>query len=51
MTLKHSTGICAYVLVYGKEAKMPLNLELNALMYEESVEDTKDTSPLHKRMN
>jgi hypothetical protein len=51
MTPKDNTRISPYVLVYGKEAKMPLNLELNALNYAVNVRIHKDTSPLHKRLN
>jgi hypothetical protein len=51
MTPKDSTGISPYALVYGKEAKMPLSLELNALTYAVNIEDTKDTPPLQKRLN
>jgi hypothetical protein len=33
MTLKDSTGMSMYMLVYGKEEKIPISLELNALTY------------------
>jgi hypothetical protein len=51
MTPKDSTGISPYVLVYGKEEKIPLSLELNALTYAVNIEDTEDTPPLQKRLN
>jgi hypothetical protein len=40
-----------YILVYGKEEKMSINLELNALIYVVNIEDTKDTSPIQKMIN
>jgi len=51
MTPKDSSGVSPYALVYGKEYKNPLSLELNALTYAVNIEDTKNTSPLHKRLN
>jgi hypothetical protein len=33
LTPKDSTGTSPYSWVYGKEAKMPINLEINALTY------------------
>jgi transposase InsO family protein len=44
--LKDSTRMYPYILVYGKEAKMSINLELNALIYVFNVEDTKDNSSI-----
>jgi hypothetical protein len=51
LTLKGNTRISPYTLVYGKEAKMTINLELNPLTYVVNIEDTKDISPLHIRIN
>ena len=51
MTPKDSTGMTLYVLVYGKEIKMPINLELNALTYAVNTEDAKDNTPMQKRLN
>jgi hypothetical protein len=50
-TPKDSTGMTLYLLVYGKEEKMPINLELNALIFMVNTEDTEDTSPIQKRIN
>ena len=35
-----------YLLVYWKEEKISINLELNALIFVVNTEDTKDTSPI-----
>jgi hypothetical protein len=43
-TPKDSTGMSLYLLVYGKEEKMSISLELNALI---SVVNTEDTKTLH----
>jgi hypothetical protein len=51
LTPKDSTGISPYTLVYGKEARMPINLELNALTYVVNIEDVEEVSPLHRRYN
>jgi hypothetical protein len=48
-TPKDSTGLLPYTLVYGKEAKMSIHLELNALSYPVNSEDTKEMSPLQRR--
>jgi hypothetical protein len=40
-----------YLLVYGKEAKMSISLELNALIYVVNIEDTEDSSPIQRRIN
>jgi transposase InsO family protein len=40
MTPKDSTGMSPYTLVYGKEAKIPISLELNALTFVVNTEDT-----------
>jgi hypothetical protein len=40
-----------YLLVYGKEEKMEINLDLNALIFVVNTEDTEDTSPIQKRIN
>jgi hypothetical protein len=51
MTLKDSTGMSPYMLVYGNEAKMLINLELNSLTYAVNLEDVEDTPPMQKRLN
>jgi hypothetical protein len=43
MTLKDSTGMSLYMLVYGKEEKMPISLELNALTCVVNTEDAVET--------
>jgi hypothetical protein len=50
-TPKDSTRMTLYLLVYGKEAKIPIKLELNALISVVNTEYTKDTSPTQKRIN
>jgi hypothetical protein len=50
-TPKDSTGMTRYILVYGKEAKIPINLELIALISVVNTEDTEDTSPTQERIN
>jgi hypothetical protein len=51
MTPKDSTGMYPYTLVYGKEEKMPICLELNALNFVVNTEDEKYNSPMQKRVN
>jgi hypothetical protein len=51
MTLKDSTGMSPYMLVYGKEEKLPINLELNSLTCVVNTEDAEDSAPMQKRMN
>jgi hypothetical protein len=51
MTLKDSTGMSLYMLVYGKEEKIPISLELNALTYAVNTEDAEDSTPMQKRLN
>jgi hypothetical protein len=51
MTLKDNTGMSLYTLVYGKEEKMPISLELNALTFVVNTEDAEDSSPMQKRVN
>jgi hypothetical protein len=51
MTLKDSTEMSPYVLVYGKEVKILISLELNALIFVVNTEDTKDNSPIQRRIN
>jgi hypothetical protein len=51
LTPKDSTRNSPYMLVYGKEARMPINLELNALTYVVNIEDAEEVSPLHRRYN
>jgi hypothetical protein len=50
-TLKDTTGMSPYLLVYGKEAKMSISLELNALIFVVNIEDTEDSSPIQRRIN
>jgi hypothetical protein len=38
-------------LVYGKEAKMPISLELNSLNFMVNIEGTKDISLIQRRIN
>jgi transposase InsO family protein len=46
MTPKDTTGMSLYTLVYGKEAKMPISLELNALTFVVNTEGAEDFSPM-----
>jgi len=46
MMPKDSIGMSPYMLVYGKEVKIPINLELNALTYAFNLWDVEDTPPL-----
>jgi len=39
------------LLVYGKEAKMLIILELNALIYVVNIKDIEDSSPIQRRIN
>jgi transposase InsO family protein len=50
-TLKNSTEMSLYTLVYEKEAKMPISLELNALTFVFNTEDEEDSSHMQKRIN
>jgi hypothetical protein len=51
MTLKDNTGMYLYMLVYGKEEKIPISLELNSLTCVVNTEDVEDSSPMKNRMN
>ena len=51
MTCKDNTRMSPYTLVYGKEAKIPISLELNALISVVNTEDTKESSPIQRRIN
>jgi hypothetical protein len=51
LTPKGSIGTSPYNLVYGKEARMTINLEINALAYTVNIEDLEEVSPLQKRYN
>jgi hypothetical protein len=42
LTPKDNTGTSPYSLVYGKEARMPINLEINALTYVVNIEDLEE---------
>ena len=44
MTPKDSTGMYPYTLVYGKEEKMPISLELNALTFVVNTNDAENSS-------
>jgi hypothetical protein len=50
-TPKENTGMSPYTLVYGKEAKILISLELNALTFMVNTEDVKDNSPIQGRIN
>jgi hypothetical protein len=39
------------MLVYGKEEKIPIILELNSLTYDVNSEDVGDITPMQKRLN
>jgi hypothetical protein len=51
MTMKDNTRMSLYILVYGKEEKIPIILKLNALTYAVNIEDAKDSTPMQKRLN
>jgi hypothetical protein len=51
VTPKYSTGMSLYTLVYGKEGKMTIILELNALTFVVNTEDAEYFSPMKKRVN
>ena len=51
MTLKDNTGMSSYTLVYGKEATIPINLELKALTFVVNTKDVEDSSPIQRRIN
>ena len=51
MTLKDNTGMSLYTLVYGKEEKMTINLDLNALTFVVNTEDAEDFSHMQKSIN
>ena len=51
MSPKDNTGMSPYTLVYGKEAKMPISLELNALTFVVNTEDTEESSLIQRRIN
>jgi hypothetical protein len=40
-----------YLLVYGKEEKLPISVKLNALISVVNTEDTEDSSPIQRRIN
>jgi transposase InsO family protein len=46
ITPKDSTWMYPYLLVYGKEVKMLISLELNALIFVVNTEDTEDNSTI-----
>jgi hypothetical protein len=51
LTPKDSTGNSPYTLVYGNEAIILINMELNALTYVVNIEDVEEVSHLHGRHN
>ena len=51
MTLKENTEMSLYMLVYGKETKIPIILELNSLTYAVNTEDAEDSTPMQNRLN
>jgi hypothetical protein len=50
-TPKDIIGMSPYTLVYGKEVKIPISLELNALTYVVNTEDIDESSPIQRRIN
>jgi len=46
LTPKDRTRNSTYTLVYGKEARILINMELNAFMYVVNTEDVEEVSPL-----
>jgi hypothetical protein len=50
-TPKDSTSMYPYLLVYGKDVKIPISLKLNVLISVVNTEDTEYSSPMHKRIN
>jgi hypothetical protein len=50
-TLKDNTGMSFYTSVYGKEVKMPISLELNALTFVVNTDDEEESSLMKKRIN
>jgi transposase InsO family protein len=51
MTPKDRTEMSLYTFFYGKEEKMPISLEFNALTFVVNTEDAKDSSPIQRRIN
>jgi hypothetical protein len=51
MTLEDNIGLSPYTMVYGKEEKMSISLELNALNFAINTENDEDISPMKKRVN
>jgi hypothetical protein len=50
-TPKYSIGMTLYLLVYGKEENMSINLELHALIFVVNTKYTEDTLLTQKRIN
>jgi hypothetical protein len=50
LTPKDSTRNSPYTLVYGKEARMPINLELNVLTYAVNIEDVEEILPFTQKI-
>jgi hypothetical protein len=48
LTPKYSTRFSPYTLLYGKEEKMLIHLELNALTYIVNIEYFKQSHPPYK---
>jgi hypothetical protein len=49
-TPKDSTGMSPYTLVYGKEEKIPISLELNALTFVVNRDDAENISSIQRRI-
>jgi hypothetical protein len=45
----NNTGHSPYTLVYGREVRLPLHLELNALVLSRNNEDAEEQSSMQKR--
>jgi len=50
-TPKNNTRMSPYLMVYGKEAKISISLELNALISMVNTEDIEDNSSIQRRIN
>jgi hypothetical protein len=49
ITPKESTSQYPYLLVYGKELVLPINLEINALAMNFQVKETNQVTPLQSK--
>jgi hypothetical protein len=50
LTPKDNTGNSPHALIYGKEERIPINLELNAFTYAVNIEYVELVSPLQKKI-